>query len=279
MGHYRQGAFFEMKIESCISAYAVKDVFYFSAQACHNLDGLPAEKSSVVPTSQAANALHDTPWKCSTVWNRRKQEWMEVDATQEQSSPGGASSPSSNQISSNAFASGVSQNSGNFLTEKPITKIHAPPGGASSIVFGDEISSTPSKAAPQASKAPIAVAIPTQPTTPESSTEGASTTAPAEDESSTPTEPTGNGPEPIPMKDLASASVPKDEEPKENGAAASTALETKSPEPKPAPVPGAPVSANAYASGVNQNSGNFMTGRPTTRVRAPPGGASSITFG
>lgn len=266
-----------MKIESCICRFAVRDVFCCSAQACHNLDGLPAEKSSLIPTSQAAYALHDTPWKCSTVWNRRKQEWMDVDATQEQSSPGGAASPSSNQISSNAFASGVSQNSGNFLTEKPITKIHAPPGGASSIVFGDEISSTPSKAAPQASKAPIAVATPTQPATPESSTEGASTIAPAEDESSTPTEPTENGPEPIPMKDLAS--VPKDEEPKENGAAASTAPETKSPEPKPAPVPDRSVSANAYASGVNQNSGNFMTGRPTTRVRAPPGGASSITFG
>eukprot|EP00563_Minutocellus_polymorphus_P008678 CAMPEP_0181026126 /NCGR_PEP_ID=MMETSP1070-20121207/3469_1 /TAXON_ID=265543 /ORGANISM="Minutocellus polymorphus, Strain NH13" /LENGTH=161 /DNA_ID=CAMNT_0023103289 /DNA_START=16 /DNA_END=501 /DNA_ORIENTATION=- len=36
------------------------------------------------------------------------------------------------------------------------------------------------------------------------------------------------------------------------------------------------VSANAYASGSNQNSGNVMTGRPTSRVLAPPGGHCSI---
>ena len=36
------------------------------------------------------------------------------------------------------------------------------------------------------------------------------------------------------------------------------------------------VSANAFASGSNQNSGNVMTGRPTSRVLAPPGGHCSI---
>jgi hypothetical protein len=35
-------------------------------------------------------------------------------------------------------------------------------------------------------------------------------------------------------------------------------------------------SANAFASGSNQNSGNVMTGRPTSRVLAPPGGHCSI---
>lgn len=35
------------------------------------------------------------------------------------------------------------------------------------------------------------------------------------------------------------------------------------------------VSANAFASGTNQNCGNFMTDRPTSRVLAPPGGRSS----
>ncbi|CAD7944957.1 unnamed protein product [Amoebophrya sp. A120] len=42
---------------------------------------------------------------------------------------------------------------------------------------------------------------------------------------------------------------------------------------------GAPVSANRYARGSDQNSGNMMTGHPTTRVHAPPGGKSSIVFG
>jgi hypothetical protein len=39
------------------------------------------------------------------------------------------------------------------------------------------------------------------------------------------------------------------------------------------------VSANCFASGANQNWGNSLTGRPTTRVRQAPGGASTIRFG
>jgi len=38
-------------------------------------------------------------------------------------------------------------------------------------------------------------------------------------------------------------------------------------------------SSNAYASGANQNCGNGITDRRTTRVLAPPGGASQISFG
>eukprot|EP00930_Biecheleria_cincta_P052019 TRINITY_DN3723_c0_g1_i1.p1 TRINITY_DN3723_c0_g1~~TRINITY_DN3723_c0_g1_i1.p1 ORF type:complete len:318 (-),score=55.51 TRINITY_DN3723_c0_g1_i1:36-989(-) len=38
-------------------------------------------------------------------------------------------------------------------------------------------------------------------------------------------------------------------------------------------------SSNAYATGSNQNCGNYITDRRTTRVLAPPGGGSSISFG
>ena len=38
--------------------------------------------------------------------------------------------------SSNRFARGSDQNSGNVLTDKPITRVLAPPGGRSSITFG-----------------------------------------------------------------------------------------------------------------------------------------------
>eukprot|EP00927_Polykrikos_kofoidii_P043891 TRINITY_DN37986_c0_g1_i1.p1 TRINITY_DN37986_c0_g1~~TRINITY_DN37986_c0_g1_i1.p1 ORF type:complete len:344 (+),score=34.94 TRINITY_DN37986_c0_g1_i1:78-1034(+) len=37
-------------------------------------------------------------------------------------------------------------------------------------------------------------------------------------------------------------------------------------------------SANAYANGANQNCGNVITDRPTSRVLQPPGGGSSIKF-
>lgn len=38
------------------------------------------------------------------------------------------------------------------------------------------------------------------------------------------------------------------------------------------------VSANVFANGGNQNSGNFLTDRPTTRVVAAPGGSSTCPF-
>jgi len=39
------------------------------------------------------------------------------------------------------------------------------------------------------------------------------------------------------------------------------------------------VSSNAFANGSNQNCGNVLTDRSTTRVAQPPGGRSSIVFG
>jgi SPIRAL1-like protein len=37
--------------------------------------------------------------------------------------------------------------------------------------------------------------------------------------------------------------------------------------------------SNAYANGANQNCGNYLTDRPTSRVLAPPGGHSSFKLG
>ena len=58
---------------------------------------------------------------------------------------------------------------------------------------------------------------------------------------------------------------------------------TAAPAPGPhdaAPTASADHSSNNYARpGGQQNVGNFVTGRPTSRVLAPPGGASQISFG
>lgn len=183
---------------------------------------------------------------------------MEVEVTGETPAKGdGAGSPTSTMLSSNAYASGVNQNAGNFLTEKPITRIHAPPGGVSSISFGDQ-HSAPAGSATKLQQ-PLVLGTPTQPATPESA------------------ESTEESLAPIPMMELPPAPSASAE------AAAAEEEEAEAQEeavvPPPAPVAEAVVSSNAYATGSNQNSGNFMTGRPTTRVRAPPGGASSITFG
>lgn len=190
---------------------------------------------------------------------------MEVESAPETpGKEGGATSPTSNLLSSNAYASGVNQNAGNFLTEKPITRIHAPPGGVSSISFGDQHTAPAAAAAAgTASKQQggLVLGTPTQPATPESA------------------ESVEDGLAPIPMMDLPPAPSAVEEEEEEEAVAAVV--------PPPAPAAAAAqqggasstISSNAYASGSNQNSGNFMTGRPTTRVRAPPGGVSSITFG
>jgi len=49
------------------------------------------------------------------------------------------------------------------------------------------------------------------------------------------------------------------------------------PPQQPVKVTGA-TSSNAWASNSSQNSGNMISDRPTSRVLAPPGGKSSITF-
>lgn len=41
----------------------------------------------------------------------------------------------------------------------------------------------------------------------------------------------------------------------------------------------AALSSNAFASGHNQNCGNVITGRPSSRVTAPPGGHSTFSLG
>eukprot|EP00472_Partenskyella_glossopodia_P002587 CAMPEP_0197536286 /NCGR_PEP_ID=MMETSP1318-20131121/53453_1 /TAXON_ID=552666 /ORGANISM="Partenskyella glossopodia, Strain RCC365" /LENGTH=152 /DNA_ID=CAMNT_0043094135 /DNA_START=99 /DNA_END=557 /DNA_ORIENTATION=- len=40
------------------------------------------------------------------------------------------------RISSNAFACNTRPECGNFITDRPTTRVHAPPGGRSSIQFG-----------------------------------------------------------------------------------------------------------------------------------------------
>jgi len=125
------------------------------------------------------------------------------------------------RISSNAYASGSNQNAGNFITDRPTTRVHAPPGGRSQISFGGDSKESLRSLEVRTLKKPVA------PTT-----KKRVETAPKNVQTTTSTN--------------------------------STTSRT---------------SSNAYANGSNQNCGNFITDRPTTRVHAPPGGKSSITFG
>lgn len=165
----------------------------------------------------------------------------------------GGASPT-NPLSTNAFVTSGRQNL--VTSSRPNAR---PPGGVTSISFGDYMgpTATPSAspAAAKSSQQGAAPATPTQPTTPESA------------------ESVPDAPQPIPMMELPTeAEVEEEEGEREEEQPAAVV------EPEPAAAPKI-VSSNAFASGTHQNSGNVMTGRPSTRVRAPPGGASSITFG
>lgn len=71
---------------------------------------------------------------------------------------------------------------------------------------------------------------------------------------------------PKPAAPAPAAAAPLREATKQNASAAAAA---------PAAVkPG--TSSNKFADGSNQNCGNFITDRSTTRLHAPPGGKTSI---
>ncbi|OVA00819.1 hypothetical protein BVC80_9083g131 [Macleaya cordata] len=75
-------------------------------------------------------------------------------------------------------------------------------------------------------------------------------------------------------KPAAPASQPADSEPPKRSAAASPQVDiTKQ---IPAGIHGNP--ANNYHRADGQNTGNFLTDRPSTKVHAAPGGGSSLGY-
>ena len=154
-------------------------------------------------------------------------------------------------VSSNLYAGhGANPEVGNVLTDRSSTRIHAPPGGASSFSLAWDAPSPPRN--PRGAPGPIAAGMSSR-------------------------TPVGAGKR---FVDPPLASPP-----------GSKGSGKKRP-PAPAPVETAAASfscgyafggatrtaagSNAYANGANQNTGNVLTERSTTRLHAPPGGASSI---
>lgn len=141
--------------------------------------------------------------------------------------------------SSNAFANGANQNCGNVLTDRPTTRLHAPPGGksqmASLLSWDDDAPATNSRAQREA--------------------RGPAVPAPA-----------SFGVDP--MQGRGRESAPSFESRGNDYRASAQAAGGHG-----------GVSSNAYANGANQNCGNVLTDRRTTKVSAPPGGHSQIVFG
>eukprot|EP00618_Florenciella_parvula_P037477 CAMPEP_0119487468 /NCGR_PEP_ID=MMETSP1344-20130328/13549_1 /TAXON_ID=236787 /ORGANISM="Florenciella parvula, Strain CCMP2471" /LENGTH=145 /DNA_ID=CAMNT_0007522333 /DNA_START=68 /DNA_END=505 /DNA_ORIENTATION=+ len=141
--------------------------------------------------------------------------------------------------SSNAFANGSNQNCGNVITDRSTTRLHAPPGGQSSFSLGWGSESAPApKQQPYRQKENTVNA-------PMSLGEQVARKQAA-------------APAPAPVQQPYAAPV------QENTGLVFGAQRTNG--------------SNAYANGANQNCGNVLTDRPTTRLHAPPGGKSSISF-
>jgi SPIRAL1-like protein len=166
-------------------------------------------------------------------------------------------------LSANLFANGRDQNCGNVLTDRPTSRVVAPPGGASSIWFSEHgivaKESTDGSSDTSRTLSNVSDVLSDSPATREVSI--------------------------MPQDDSREATISASKlricqriaEEKVNNVAsietgghgsAASGLFTEG-----------SISANKFANGDCQNVGNFMTGKPTTRVHAPPGGVSQIVFG
>jgi len=228
--------------------------------------------------------------------------------------------------SSSAYANGANQNCGNVITDRSTTRLHAPPGGRSSICFGDD--SAPLPAQPrhhrgqprddsrreqprlqQPREEPYARGSESYARGSESYAHGSSAAVRhgssnafanganqncgnvLTDRSSTRLHaPPGGGSsfslgwggadDRFADTRRAPARAPaRDYQPPARESAYQPAPYRQPKADDYAFGANARHGSNAYANGANQNCGNFITDRSTTRLHAPPGGRSSISFG
>ena len=189
------------------------------------------------------------------------------------------------QFSSNSFANGANQNCGNVISDRSSTRLHAPPGGrstAGSLIFGGaapaaDVGISSNKFANGANQncgnymtgrsSTRLHAPPGGSSQAGSLIFGGSAPAPAHQRTSGRrqiAQPTGTAK--MPMQPVAT-NVQTEPIP-----AMASKQQIEAPAQQSA---NKGVSANRFANGANQNCGNFLTDRPTSRVLAPPGGRSS----
>ena len=186
-------------------------------------------------------------------------------------------------LSANSYANGANQNCGNVMTGRSTTRVAQAPGGTSSISFGGGNFGADS-AAPLRRGGRAALAAIDSNAPPPSMTKLASQSLPA---SRSMGARVGNISQNCGNSILGrqstrvcappggSSSIAFGDSNTPGGGAGTYGATGGS---RPAGMAGA-VSANSYACGANQNCGNVMTGRSTTRIHAPPGGTSQVVFG
>jgi protein SPIRAL1 and related proteins len=161
------------------------------------------------------------------------------------------------------------QNSGNFITDRSTTRLHAPPGGASSFSIGHMGGGSTSTVDPLTGKQSPKARSGPDPYTGRGTSSLASYVAAPASYSPAP------APAPAPAPTLASAPA-QYQAPGQQQQTFGARVQGSSNDYQRSSA------GNSYG-GINgngsQNTGNFLSDRPTSRVLAPPGGGSSITFG
>jgi len=139
------------------------------------------------------------------------------------------------RVSSNSYASGSSQNTGNVITDRSSTRVAQQPGGNSSLSLGWGGSG------------------------------GGATHSNRRQQQQQQQQP--------PPQQQQQYSYPGGAQQQQGryGASGSTAFGANPDRMR--------NSSNAFANGSNQNTGNYITDRSSTRIHAPPGGRSTFTFG
>ena len=161
---------------------------------------------------------------------------------------GGSSSYTEVGVSSNRYANGSNQNCGNVMTGRSSTRLHAPPGGSSSqagsLIFGGGYTN-PNVAKRQAQRN-------------------------QRQQVKQPMQPVTTHVQNVPVVNNTSVATKSQSQTSANNPMVAS-QHTRQPVVKST----SGISSNKFATGSNQNCGNFITDRPTTRVHAPPGGKSS----
>ncbi|KAL3759717.1 hypothetical protein ACHAWU_008211 [Discostella pseudostelligera] len=100
------------------------------------------EKKETLMKVDGTSATTTTTTTASSSATKRKMSdrstgsGISTDSSSSHSHSGSSSSSSSSRgISSNAYANGASQNTGNVITDRPTSRVTQPPGGVSSISF------------------------------------------------------------------------------------------------------------------------------------------------
>eukprot|EP00621_Florenciella_sp_RCC1693_P013145 CAMPEP_0182552884 /NCGR_PEP_ID=MMETSP1323-20130603/49205_1 /TAXON_ID=236787 /ORGANISM="Florenciella parvula, Strain RCC1693" /LENGTH=199 /DNA_ID=CAMNT_0024764597 /DNA_START=608 /DNA_END=1207 /DNA_ORIENTATION=- len=193
--------------------------------------------------------------------------------------------------SSNAFANGSNQNCGNVITDRSTTRLHAPPGGQTSFSLGWGSEPAPAAVPSRRLKentvnqapAPAPVQKERHPQT-NSSIFNQETEAPQQQQQQQQQRhPQTNS---SIFNQEAETAAPRQQQqchPQTTSTIFNQEPDVVAPRQQQQKQEDSIIfggqrtnGSNAYANGANQNCGNVLTDRSTTRLHAPPGGASTF---